>query len=385
MKLTWEYPLITDEHSQDYHYEAPIILHSDFVYYACMQLRTIDFHVVSSQTGEGCVHSFPATQIVLPQDWFAFVHGDHVVYYTGELIKANGTHIVRTIKLSGKVTSHLLCGNSLLVVSDKLYSIDLDAFSVAWELNLSGEKPYRTGELTHFGAWVSCYGQNQLLFIDPESGRVTDSIRIPHIDKLYHPVALDDDTLLIGYTNWSNAGILKYQRSTNKVIWRHKRKFEGPQLRCRIWHEDARSYWVKNDTELICLSDETGEELFQLRTVPWLYTDLQFLNGCILYGTAGANGYINCLDARSGQMKWSVYQQNGCAYYGIYNATALVGDFSKTVAQLSLRDGTVVDQLHLDGEIVGRIKVHDGQVYTVTWGTEGKPVRLVKIEFSQEA
>lgn len=232
---------------------------------------------------------------------------------------------------------------------------------------------------------VSCYGQNQLLFIDPESGRVTESIRIPRIDKLYHPVALDDDTLLIGYTNWSNAGILKYQRSTNKVIWRHKRKFEGPQLRCRIWHEDARSYWVKNDTELICLSDETGGEIFQLRTVPWLYTDLQFRNGCILYGTAGANGYINCLDARSGQMQWSVYQHNGCAYYGTYNDTALVGDFSKTVTQLSLRDGTVVDQLRLDGEIVGRITVHDRQVYTVTWGSEGKPVRLVKMELSQEA
>ena len=380
MKLTWEYPLFTDEHSQDYDYDAPIILHSDFVYYACKQLRTITFHIVRNQTGEGRVHSFPATQGILPHDWFAFVHGDHVIYYAGDLIKAEGAHILSTLKLPGKVTSHLLCGNFLLVVSNKLYSIDLDAFSVAWELDLSCEKYYREGELARFGEWVSCYGQNQLLFIDPKSGRVTESIRIPRINKLYHPVALDDDTLLIGYTNWSNAGILKYQRSTNKVIWRHKRKFEGPQLSCRIWHEDDRSYWVKNDTELICLSDETGEELFRLRTVPWLYTDLQFRNGCILYGTAGANGYINCLDARSGQMQWSVYQHNGCAYYGIYNDTALVGDFSKTVAQLSLRDGTVVDQLRLDGEIVGRFTVHDRQVYTVIWASEGNPVRLVKIE-----
>jgi|GEM_PF-3296240 len=385
MKLTWEYPLVTDEHSQDYEYEAPIILHGECVFYACKQPRTIDFHIIKSQTGEGRVHSFPATPFVLPHKWFAFVHDDHVIYYAGELIKADCTHIVHSIKLAGNVTSHLLCGNYLLVVCDKLYSIDLNTFSVAWELDLSSEKLYRTGELARFGEWVSCYGQNQLLFIDPQSGRVMDSIRIPRINKLYHPVALDDDTLLIGYTNWTNAGILKYRRSTKEIVWRHKRRVEGPQLTCRIWHEGNHSYWVKNDTELICIDDDTGEEVFQLRTTPWLYTDLQFMDGSILYGTAGANGYINRLNTRTGQMQWSVYQQNGCAYYGIYNETALVGDFSKTVTQLSLRDGAAVDQLRLDGEVVGRITVHDRQVYTVIWGTENKPICLVRIEFSPEA
>ena len=388
MERIWEYPLITDEHSEDYHYEAPIILHGGRVYFAQTRIHMIDFHIIDSQTGKGCIHSFPHPRswlaFALPHDYFAFIHKNRVIYYAGDLIMAEGGQIVRTMKLPEKVRFHLVCGNHLLVACDKLYGIDLDTFSIAWTQELTCGKMYDTGDLAHFGRLVSCYGQDQLLFIEPESGRITDSLRLPRIDKLYHPIALDNDTLLIGYTNWTNAGVLKYQRSTERIVWRHRRRFEGPQLNCRIWHEGNRVYWVKGETELICLSDETGEELFHLRTVPWLYTGLQFLDGCILYGTAGANGYINCLDARSGQMRWSAALKNGCEYYAVSGSTVLTGDFSKNVTRFSLRDGKVVDQLHLDGKVVGRIVTDGRHVYTVIWAREGKPVRLVRISLSQD-
>lgn len=382
MKLVWEYPLFTDEHSEDFDYEAPIIVHGNRVYYACTLGKTTDFHIIDSRTSESYVCSLPRTQGVLPHDFFAFVHNNKIIYYAGVLFAAEDIRMPQTLKLPGRVISHLRCGKYLLVVCGKLYGIDLETLSIVWEVDLACDKPYHTGALARFGELISCYGQNRLLFVEPQSGKIMDSIQIPRIDKLYHPIALDDDTLLIGYTNWTNAGILKYQRSTRKVIWRHKRRFEGPQMNCRIWHEGNHSYWVKNDTELICVADDTGEETFQLRILPWLYTDLQFIDGSILYGTAGANGYINSLDAHSGQMQWSVYQKNGCAYYDTYDGTVVAGDFSKTVSQHSLRDGSVVDQLHLDGEVVGRITACDGHVYTVIWAAEDKPVRLVKIGFS---
>lgn len=383
MQLIWERPLYTDDRSTDWDYDAPVVVSGDHAYYACRRTGAVDFHILDVQSGEGCVHSLPCTVLELPSRFFAFLHRGRVIYYTGDLIAAEGAEIVRHLKLPDIITSHLLCGDRLLVACDQLYCIHLDTLTIAWALNLDCDRPYRIGEMARFGELVSCYGQDQLLFIEPDSGKIVDAIRIPRIDKLYSPVALDDDTLLIGYTNWTNAGILRYQRSTGKVLWRNKRRFEGPQLKCRIWHEQNRSYWVKNGTELICLNDETGDELFQLRTAPWLYTDLQFLSGDILYGTAGANGYINCLDAQSGQMKWSVFQQNGCAYYDFHKDTVLVGDFSKTVFQLSLHDGAVIDQLRLDREVVGRINVHDGCVYTVIWTTGEKPMRLVKLRLTQ--
>lgn len=385
MKRIWNYPLHTDENSRDMHYEGTILPHNGHVCYASTRPNAMDFHIINIQTGENRMQTFPLSplralhEFVSPPAFFAFPRGNRVIYYAGELIEAEGLQILRTLKLPAEVTSHLLLDDRLLVVCDKLCCINLETFTIAWELELANEQPYAPGPVTRFGSLVTCYGQDQLLFVDPANGKVTDAIRIPRISKLYHPIALDDDTLLIGCTNWTNAGILMYRRSTKKVVWRYKRSFEGPQTLCRIWHEKDRVYWVKNRTELICLDTRTGAEVFHLRTAPWLYTDLLFRNGCILYGTAGANGFLNRLDACTGQMKWSVFLQNGCAYYDIHDGAAFAGDFSKTIFRIDLGSGAITDQLQLDGEVVGRIAVHAGSLYTVIWGSPSKPVRLVRI------
>jgi outer membrane protein assembly factor BamB len=183
---------------------------------------------------------------------------------------------------------------------------------------------------------------------------------------------------LLGYTNWTNAGILKYHLSTKQIVWRHKRKFEGPQGRYRIYKEGNRVFWVKNGTELICLDVETGDELYALRTSPWLYTDLQFCQNLILYGTAGADGYFNVLDIETGKLKWSAFLKDGCAYYDIYKDSVLFGDWTKTVKQFSITDGKFLQTLPLDAEVVGRILVSDGYIYTIVWGNETKGVRLIQ-------
>ncbi len=188
--------------------------------------------------------------------------------------------------------------------------------------------------------------------------------------------------MLIGYTNWTNAGILKYQISTKKVLWRHKRKFEGPQLKCKIYHSNDKAFWVKNSTELICVDIENGEEIHQLRTTPWLYTDLQFYQDNILYETAGADGYINCLDCETIKSRWSAFLKNGCAYYGVCNDSIVTGDFDKTIKQFSICDGRLINEMPIDGEVVGQITVSEGCLYTVIWGNSEKDIRLVKIQIS---
>lgn len=193
---------------------------------------------------------------------------------------------------------------------------------------------------------------------------------------------MDDDTVLIGYTNWTNAGILKYQLSTKQVVWRHKRKFEGPQLKCGIYRHQNKVFWAKNSTELICLDIVTGEELYHLRTAPWLYTDLRFHRNGILYGTAGADGYLNHIDCETGAVKWSAFLKNGCAYYAMTDDSVLVGDFDKSVKQFSISNGTLIQELPVDGEVVGQLTVSQGFLYTVVWANQEKAVRLVKIRIS---
>lgn len=116
-----------------------------------------------------------------------------------------------------------------------------------------------------------------------------------------------------------------------------------------------------------------------MRTAPWLYTDLQFLQNDLIYGTSGADGYINNIEAKTGKVKWSVFLKNGCAYYDTYRDSVIVGDFDKTIKQISFPDGAILQNYLTDGQVVGRIKVFDGCVYTVIWANIKKGVRLIKV------
>ena len=379
MRLKWECPLACSNNSPD-GFESPILLEGGYVYYACQNPVRTDFHIVDAATGEDHVHTFDRALWAQPGKQFAFAWQGRVIYCADALLEAEGTQVLHRLRMPGSVQRYLVYGHMLIVDCRQLLGVDLTTFTIAWVRPLDGEKPYITGELAPFGDLVTCYGRDQLLFVNPMDGSIVDTLRIPRINKLYNPVRLEDGSLLIGYTNWTNAGVLRYHPGEKRILWRHKRQFEGPQLLCRLWHEDGRPYWVKNDTELICLSDDTGEELFQLRTAPWLCTPLEFRDGRILFGTSGANGYINCADAITGDMRWNVHLLNGCSYYAVYNGTVLVGDFSQRILRINFLDGALLEALPMDGAVVGRICVQENQLCTVLWETDEKPQRLVCIQ-----
>ena len=346
-------------------------------------MKKIKLIVIDAKSGSAESIDLPSIHNVIPSEFFLFAYKDVIIFYTGEFWMYDGKSTVKVMQLAGisKIEAYYINENRL-ILSDgfSLYYFDLDTFENQWIIDTMNSKPYRVDEIIMFEQTIACYGRDSLLFIDPLSGEIQNQIKIPRIDKLFHPIRTGDGNLLLGYTNWSNAGVLKYDVNTGKVIWRHKRKFEGPQLNCKLYTYENYVYWVKNDTELICLNIDTGDEVFTRRTTPWIYTDLRFDDDKIMYGTAGANGYFNCINARSGLEYCSVYLQNGCAFYDTYQDTVLVGDFSKQMMQLSPQDGRILQTLPVDGEVVGDIRVCDGSVYTVIFANENKPVRLIKIE-----
>ena len=393
IEIAWEYPLPTNEHSRDGHFESPILVIGDVVYFVSKSLRmpgcTRVLHTVNAKSGKGKLHPLRDVDHLLSKDLFFFDYDGNAVLYTGDFVLLQGDVLLKTLRFceKGHVTSHLL-ENHRLYVSCQQYNhsslccIDLEHLSVVWEIDISNTKRYRAGELSFCDGTIACTGRDQLLFVCPENGEIVRTIKIPRIDKLFCPLRLDDDALLIGYTNWSSAGILKYQPSTQKVLWRHKRKFEGPQLRCKIYRRKDRAYWVKNDTELIGVDVDTGEEQTQLRTSPWLYTDLYPVRDGFLYGTAGADGFLNHFDCTTGQLKWSVFLKNGCDFYAVRDDAVFAGDFDKSIKQISLENGCLQRELSVDGEVVGQIAVSGDCLYTVIWGNAGKDVRLVQIRLS---
>ena len=69
--------------------------------------------------------------------------------------------------------------------------------------------------------------------------------------------------------------------------------------------------------------------------------------------------------------------------YSILRKKAIVtGDFDKTIKQFSICDGRLINEMPVDGEVVGRITISEGYLYTVIWGNSEKDIRWVKIQIS---
>lgn len=389
MKLKWEYSLPTNEKSSDSQYESPILVNDDGIYYVSHSTEGRILHIIDQESGTGIQYTLPGTPFVLPHDYFFCLHGSAAVLYAGNLHLIQGNTVLKTLDFTelGKVTAHITLGDSLYIVcsgkESTLCCISMKTMAVIWKTEITNSKPYRAGELSVFDDLIACYGKDQLLIINPKTGAIVKSLKIPRTDKLFSPIRIDDNTILLGFTNWSNSGILKYQLSTKQVLWKHKRKFEGPQLNCRIYRYADKAIWVKNNTELIAVNINNGEEAYHIRTTPWLYTDLHFLDNHILYGTAGADGYFNCLDAETGKLQWSIFLKNGCAYYAIHQNTVILGDFENNITQVALGNGELRHQLRMDNEIVGQLTVSENNLYTVVWSNDHKPVRLCKISLNE--
>ena len=382
MKIKWSYDLPTTEFSNDYHYESPILVKGNDLFFI-LTSPSPALHIIDVKTG--CLREIiPCIgNSLIPSRCFFVDYKDTVIFYTGELWAYDGKKISRILDLSQEkeINSHILQGNRLLLCGrSRLFCLNLDTLSAEWELNIENSTQYRTGDISIFEETVACFGQDKLLFIDLDNGSIRGSIKIPRIAKLYCPIRAEDNTLLLGYTNWSNAGILKYDECARQVLWKSKRSFEGPQLKCKIYAFDNFVCWVKNGRELICHNSENGEEIYRTATSPWLYTDLFFNDGNIIFGTSGSDGYIFSINAQNGEENWSLFLKNGCAYYDMYNDSIIVGDFSKRIHLIDASSGRIIKTLATDGEVVGQIKVHGKYAYTVIWGNENAPIRLIKIQ-----
>ena len=385
MKILWEYPLGTDEGRSGYRYEGPIHIQGKWLYYVSSHPHLL-LHILDQDTGTGkCRRLFPENS-QLPAHCFLLPVGEDVLLYCGDLIRIRDGEVHRDLPFPGKgnLVSHLVIGERLYLVfrglNAALVCVDMTKLHILWETDLRS-KPYAAGPVTVFGDKLACFGQNQLLYIDPETGAVTGSLKLPRIGKLFQPVDLGDGRLLLGYTNWTNAGVLCMDTGTKKVLWRHKRSFEGPLLRCCLTVMEDRVFWVKNDTELCCVRLSDGAELYRRWTDPWLYTPLELAPEGLVFGTAGGtNSFLRCLDPDTGAERWKIPMQDGCAFYARREDTIFTGDCSCRLFQIRASDGEILQTLDTGTEVVGRFHFHGDSLYTVLWCDDTRPCRLVRVK-----
>ncbi|MBE6597319.1 MAG: hypothetical protein E7641_06585 [Ruminococcaceae bacterium] len=386
MRAIWQLDLPTNESSEDYHFESSIFIKNNHIYFLCYHFtnekRQLSLNIIDKNSGttEKIIPINGRTTI--PSQCFFQEYKSKIIIYTGELWIFDGMTLERLSvdTIDDKINSYFIFDNCLIFAdASSLYSIDLDFCKLKWKIHIPNTKNYIVGDISLFENSIACYGKDQLLFVDISSGQLLNQIKIPRVDKLFQPMRMDDGTLLIGFTNWSNAGIIRYDETNKKIIWKGSRSFEGPLLRRKIYLKDNRVYWVKNDTELICLNANTGDEIYRAKTSPWLYTDLLFTGNQVLYGTAGRDGFLVNLDSICGNEKWAFPLKNGCAFFDFYKNSAIVGDFNKKIYQIDIATGKVLQEINVDGEVVGQIKVCNNDIYTVIWGDTNRPVRLIKL------
>lgn len=385
MKIKWEYNLPTEEYIYNFNYVSPIYIKENQIFFISFFKQQVKFHIIDDKTGVGSIKEIKSKKITIPSNYFIFEYQNKIIFYFGELFLYEDNNITSFIHDDtnvGEIYSYILNDNQFIFISSEsiLYCYNLDTLSLEWKVDIKNTKKYNSKELVIFENTVACYGNDSLLFIDINTGKINNQIKISRIDKLYHPLKLDDDNIVMGYTNWTNAGVLKYNLNTKQIIWKHKRSFSGPQLNCKLYQYDDNVYWVKNDTELICLNILDGKEVFSVRTNPWLYTNLYFIQDYLIFGTSGRDGYLYNINPKSGFINWTIFINNGCTYFDTYQDTIIVGDFSKSIKQIKIDNGKIISNLDVDGEVIGRIKVNQNNVYTVIWINEMKPIRLIKIE-----
>lgn len=388
MKEVWSYKLPYSDSNIVVDYETPFIEYNGEILFVSANRQKISLIALDSVTGEGEEYSLNNSVHILGKVSFLDSFCNGVIIYTGDLFCYSNRTMTKIIELrqKGEVTSHIIIDRFLYLVcvngynESKLICINLDSFQIEWSLDISS-KPYNSGPISYFEGKIVCFGRENLLFLDPVVGTVDKSIKIPRVGKLFCPVRLNDEYIAMGYTNWSSAGIIKYNLITNKAVWKSGRRFEGPLLQCMIYKKDNRLYWVKNFTELICINEDSGEEVFVDRTYPWLYTDLFFKNDKIVFGTSGNGGFINCVQDNSGSEEWQIPLGYGCMYFGNYENSIIFSDIPNSkILQIDIDKGNVIQTYNLQGAAVGRVIVFGHAFYTVVMNDENNTASLVKID-----
>ena len=404
MKLAWEYELPLTETLFTHDYEGPIHVAGDTVYFATSDFelpsetratnrkqrgRVVTIHAVAVQSGNAVTTQLNVPACLIPAKWAFVRHDDQLFLHCGHLLTVqpdlNVVHMPFTEPQPIKTAyrPRLLTVGDTLIFADattsRLLAVEPSVGSVKWELDLKSMKPYGVGSPLHLGTEIACYGRDELNYVDPVTGTITGSLQLRHIDKLFSPVRFEDD-LLLGYTNWSVSGVIRYRPSTGEVVWRYRRKSSGPSTYCRIYLIGQTVVWVKGETEIIGVDVHSGEERWTCKASPWLYTELHSVDGDLLFGTAGRDGFIRRIDGATGQDKWSVHLKNGCAFFDYYRDSAIVGDFDNCLHRLRLSDGTMMDRMEVAGPVVGDVVVNGASAYTVVWcSSNDKPPRLLRV------
>lgn len=411
MRVAWEYPLpLTDQNAvRDFDLESPIGVRGSELFFALIDFdetqRTrhwpigtprLNVHRISHLTGRPqsvCSRTLESgPQVDLPRNLAFLDDGNRTLLFAnglfdcGESLRELGCSRIR------QVATELHPGRPMFLIDarrlyftdskfERLCRYEMASETMAWQTAIQESARYRCEPPQWFGTQLVTYGRNGLVFVDPNDGEIQRELKLPKIEKLYSPIDLKDDWL-IGWTGWSVGGVVRYSPKTDQIVWRFKKRCSDPALYGRIWHVDDVVIWVKASNEIVGIDVVSGKERWSFPTKPWLYSPIKILDGQLIFGTAGADGFLQSVNASTGKANWSVFLKNGCSYFDVWQESVVVGDFDRIIRQIDLTTGKEMDRIVVDAPVVGDMKVIGDMAVTTIWLTDNKPPRIVGIELT---
>ena len=395
MRLEWQYELPATAEVRDYQFASPICAVGGQVYFPTRawmpgEREAVTVHRVDVRTSraEEVVWDYPTAKIGMPSEWSFIRHGEALILSCPRFLQllperreleGYGAPKVAGNRSTGRGTFILWDGR--LIFADQrramLHCFDLASHEPVWETDLGHSEHYPLGPPALCGETLWCYGGAGLHGIDPRTGEIERTLRIRHIDKLHPPIREGDD-LLMGYTNWSVAGVVRYSLEEGRVVWRYRRNTSGPSYHASLLRYEDVVVWVRGENGIVGVDVETGQARWEVAAAPWLYSELELVDGLAVYGTAGRDGFIQALDVTTGELAWQMPLTDGCQYFALYDDSVLVGDYEGCLHRLDARTGEPVDRLDLGAGVVGDVHVSGDSAFTVIWCDDrGHAPRLV--------
>jgi len=110
------------------------------------------------------------------------------------------------------------------------------------------------------------------------------------------------------------------------------------------------------------------EQLWKIKLKGYIYTPIEYKNGDIVFGTAGAGGGLYYVDIISGEVK-SLIINGGAAHYAWFDDKVLLKDKKGNLQLVNLFSDKTIDTLILSEKLSGYspIVVDENRVYTVAF------------------
>lgn len=266
--------------------------------------------------------------------------------------------------------------------------------------NNFGHYYYQCKPFVHGNTLYYAYYSIDMEYTSPE-GNYGDSITVLEIDLNHHSTA----TKSMGFKNTlpKNKKILQSKSwhfvlrdntvylyvgfllsFTQTDICIADSAYNHPEFAVKSKYYFADKYLVYNQrSTLVCFDAVTHEKKWTATIKGFLYTDIELVNNCLLFGTAGKGGAFYCIDLLTGHIL-TEHINGDASSYAWQNSSVILKDKKGNIQEIDPFKATVLQTLILNDKLFyAPILVDKQYIYTTAYNKKSNSAQLICLRNSR--